>query len=707
LVDIGIPESLSLALITQKMLYFMMHHHTFPYHQTKNVLFYLSTFSSEKFKPIITSYEPLVFCRNQNYSETIQLLRQNILRCFTLSIFIFLLKTSTRCQSIRPSIFLSQIEMTPLGGQPYDEFYWLNSNNATLKKTSVNFLATGTYRFDVSAYKQAGMPNLAVKVDGVIVCNITVTTMTIGIFSGLSSKIFAGTHTLEIQLTNFNSAANYCRVGLLYGTQTNISQPYVFAPIKQIPIQPGQILKGAHFASGHLRGFNCTTFSTTSALSAKDFSEMRHEGANLARCWLSINHNARSSNYFFCDDSGNPSSTSLTVMDQAVSMAEQQGFYIMLTLEVLPEQCNTDLWGTSASAIGRRNGVKTIWQQLAKRYKGRVGIGGYDLINEPRCNYNYAEFLRWQMEMVEAIRAVDPDHVIAIESLANDMFAMMLPLLYDNIVYSPHGYATLNITHQGITTYLKESPLDPSQTIRNKYPTITNSSNLTAPWGKIQLSQQHDDVRTFSRRFNVPVWIGEFSCVNWSPLNDAGEWTSTKWCYDNISLLEREHWAWCYHAWNEFEAWDARIPSSYYNLFTFKNAAPFTKSTKPVNWSGQKTESAPTIAMLRKWFALNVESSSLNIHYNENSSDEHLFTKNLAAKVYPNPGIYYFNLHILSKSTQPLIVKLMDLTGKLLETRIGVIPNNALQLGDNLRAGVYIIKVIQGNERVQIKVVKN
>src|SRR6266508_2056207 len=41
-------------------------------------------------------------------------------------------------QTTKPDVFLSQIEMIPSGGQVYDEFYWLNSNNASLTKTGVN-----------------------------------------------------------------------------------------------------------------------------------------------------------------------------------------------------------------------------------------------------------------------------------------------------------------------------------------------------------------------------------------------------------------------------------------------------------------------------------------------------------------------------------------------------------------------------------------
>jgi hypothetical protein len=155
------------------------------------------------------------------------------------------------------------------------------------------------------------------------------------------------------------------------------------------------------------------------------------------------------------------------------------------------------------------------------------------------------------------------------------MFAMMLPLYqYSNVVYSPHGYSTLLITHQGVTG-------EPQANIRNIYPHTVSTSNLAAPWGKTQLSAQHADVRIMTHRFNVPVFIGEFSCINWSPASSGASssgtwgWTSTAWSDDNIALLEAENWSWVYHAWRgDYPGWEAEIPSSFYNTFTFVNATP-------------------------------------------------------------------------------------------------------------------------------------
>jgi hypothetical protein len=493
------------------------------------------------------------------------------------------------------AVLLSQREMTATGGQPYDEFYWLNSNDASLEKTNVSFPQTGSYRFDISGYLKSGTPTVELFIDGISKGNISISATSIQIYSLFINQITSGTHTIKIQISNFSAGANHCRVGLLYFTPTSLTTPQVFSTSKPTTLpSKTQYLTGDHFASKLLRGFNLSTVYTLSDLTAKNIPAARATGANIGRYWITVSHLPGSTDYYFSDPSGNNlGTTPLTTLDSAIRIAEKEEMYLVITLQVFPDQANCDLWGDNADAIGRRNGIKAIWQQLAARYKDKTIVAGYDLINEPRINHNYAEYLRWQSDIIEAIRAIDPDHVIALECLRNNMYAMMLPLPYDNIIYSPHSYSPLTITHQGVNTYLGTSATD----VRRVYPDTETDIN--------SLSSALSDVRTFSQRFHAPVWIGELSCVNWAPKNNQGEWTSTIWIDDDISIIEAEGWAWTYHAWREFQAWDAEIPSSYYDSYTFTNGAPFTKSSKPSDWSAARSSTAPTIVMLEKWFGLN------------------------------------------------------------------------------------------------------
>ena len=78
----------------------------------------------------------------------------------------------------------------------------------------------------------------------------------------------------------------------------------------------------------------------------------------------------------------------------------------------------------------------------------------------------------------------------------------------------------------------------------------------------------------------------------------------------------------------------------------------------------------------------------------------------LTVKVFPNPATYFFTFDIQSASNEKVNVKIFDITGKMIEQRIGVPVNGSIQLGSNYRPGFYIAEIIQGNERVKMRIIK-
>jgi hypothetical protein len=529
-----------------------------------------------------------------------------------------------------PSVFIGQREMTrTIAGDEYDEFYWFDANNTTLTSTGVSFATTGAYRFDVSGYKVTGSPSLQLLIDGVSAGFATISTANTTIFSIAVASIASGTHTVAIKLVNFVSGANQCRIGLLYFTQTATTTPPIFPAINQKPLTIGELLTSTDYGSKHLRGFNLGSNaynqSNAGGGDVQAMIDMKATKANIARCFVEIERPSGDTYQFKAGE--------LAKLDSTIVRGQRFGFYVVPCLFADPS-LNTDYWGNAA----RKASIAHLWATIATLYGNNNYVGGLDLINEPRSNFNYAEVIRFQQQMIDTIRLYDTRHVVMVECIDNDMFAMMLPLYqYQNVVYSPHGYSTLLITHQGVTG-------ESSANVRNIYPHTTNTANLNAPWGITQLSLQHDDVRTMSHRFNIPVFIGEFSCINWSPTS-AGTWgwTSTQWSADNISLLETEGWSWVYHAWRgDYPGWESEIPSSFYNTFTFVNATPQSLPSYS-SWVSHRSGTAPTITMLKTFFALN----GGNFYISNSGNDANTGTdslhpwKTLKSFVYGNT--YLFN----------------------------------------------------------------
>lgn len=78
----------------------------------------------------------------------------------------------------------------------------------------------------------------------------------------------------------------------------------------------------------------------------------------------------------------------------------------------------------------------------------------------------------------------------------------------------------------------------------------------------------------------------------------------------------------------------------------------------------------------------------------------------LFARVMPNPSATYFNLVINSNDANPVMVRVMDLSGRVIETYTKISSSGILKLGHNWGAGTYFAELIQGNQKKVVKMIK-
>ncbi|MEJ7679911.1 MAG: T9SS type A sorting domain-containing protein [Segetibacter sp.] len=88
-----------------------------------------------------------------------------------------------------------------------------------------------------------------------------------------------------------------------------------------------------------------------------------------------------------------------------------------------------------------------------------------------------------------------------------------------------------------------------------------------------------------------------------------------------------------------------------------------------------------------------------------NAADENA-VKKLTVKVMANPSATHFTLMVKSPKNDRVSMRIMDLTGRVIEEKLSVAPNGTTQLGANYFPGMFIAEVIQGNERVSVKLIK-
>ena len=186
------------------------------------------------------------------------------------------------------------------------------------------------------------------------------------------------------------------------------------------------------------------------------------------------------------------------------------------------------------------------WVKLAKRVTPyRDAIYGYDLINEACHNAPSlpdGDIVNLQRRCAEAVRAVDPETPIILESMYCDpsWFARMSAIRMDNVIYQVHLYYPHDYTHQGILNpvdHLEYWP-DPKK-----------------GWDRDFLRRSLKPVIDFQKEHDAKMFVGEFSVVSWAP-------NAEEYLRDCMTVFEELGWDWTYHAYREFQGWSPQFEAT-------------------------------------------------------------------------------------------------------------------------------------------------
>lgn len=114
----------------------------------------------------------------------------------------------------------------------------------------------------------------------------------------------------------------------------------------------------------------------------------------------------------------------------------------------------------------RRERLKALWKEIARRYVNEPIIAGYDLINEPHIESDtvYKTLLE---EIIAEIRIVDNQHLIVVEH--NHLSDTFITVDDDNVLYDFHFYAPLEYTYQTYDSLYPEYGNYPDET-RKQFP---------------------------------------------------------------------------------------------------------------------------------------------------------------------------------------------------------------------------------------------
>lgn len=255
-----------------------------------------------------------------------------------------------------------------------------------------------------------------------------------------------------------------------------------------------------------------------------DLAFIRDLGCNVIRIPFNYRH-------FECDDRPfEYRPEGLGPLDRVIGWARCLGLYVILDLHAVQGWQNrgwhcdngcreAHFWGQKAF----EDRAIALWEYIACRYRSEPTVAGYNLMNEPD-----AEDAIWlnhfYRRATEAIRAIDPDHILFLEgNRYSQNFEQLDPPFDRNLVYSSHNYAI------PATEWMP-------------YPGEFMGEFYDRP----RLEREYLERTVFMQTHNVPNWVGEFGAIF---AGDAGDASRLRVLSDQIDIIESQghHWTlWTY-----------------------------------------------------------------------------------------------------------------------------------------------------------------
>jgi endoglucanase len=275
-------------------------------------------------------------------------------------------------------------------------------------------------------------------------------------------------------------------------------------------------------------------------LAEEDIAFIRELGATVVRLPLNYRHFERDLQPFRYLEAG------FRRLDRVVQWCAQYGLYVILDLHAVQGWQNTD-WHCDNSHRHTffwqhshfQDRFVALWEEIARRYRGNPTIAGYNVMNEPVTNAPRGRFgnmtytpdwdalNRVYRRVVNAIRAVDPDHIIFLEGdYFSSRFAGLDAPFADNLVYSSHNYTAAGFGPGPYPGIIGGQYWD-----RNK---------------QVEVFQAHEGTQ-YAQQHHVPLWAGEFGSVYNGPAAEIPD--RLRALDDQIDVFEQfgVHWTtWTY-----------------------------------------------------------------------------------------------------------------------------------------------------------------
>ncbi len=176
------------------------------------------------------------------------------------------------------------------------------------------------------------------------------------------------------------------------------------------------------------------------------------------------------------------------------------------------------------------NRMTTIYQDVCSTFAPYSDtIWAYELYNEP-FEPVLGYWRKYAAQFISIIRAIDQNVWLIYHEAPPSYrrFIQLEPLQDKRIIYSVHFYSPGDFIFQGLG---RPTPIEYPATIKS------------IPLDKKYVYACLDLVKKFQDKYNVPIFVGEFSVVRYAPHD-----SSMRWFTDVLDYFEERQWSYCYHA---------------------------------------------------------------------------------------------------------------------------------------------------------------
>jgi endoglucanase len=345
----------------------------------------------------------------------------------------------------------------------------------------------------------------------------------------------------------------------------------VFPADPDRPLGPYTRPPARSYDAGHdleqLRGAMCGDY-----FDQQNFADLRAMGANLVRWHVGFEYPEKIDASVFEDPSAYPEWLEEGIAKAEIAAAECERLGMLMVID-LPVTFSGDPSGPATvgnPVFSRKDSRETfirVWESFAKRFKGSRAVWAFELLNEPlvprlpgplekdsgRADDAWNDLF---VETTERIRAIDPERFVIYDPILGCnpySYVDFSPLPIDKVIYTVHMYTPYRLTFQGLDPICAQAVSYPGSMFTDGWENWVLNRKWTESnilWDKDRLRQALRPVLDFQTFYNVPIFVGEFSCARWAPDNSA-----YRYLRDCIELFDEFNWDWSYHTFRSSDCW--------------------------------------------------------------------------------------------------------------------------------------------------------